>query len=100
VRDTNGNIFGGFTPVKWESYKGANPGIAKLKPDPSLRSFLFTLKNPHGLPPTTFKLLEASYDAAIGCNAFRGPIFQNLRIADNCATSGDNAAFFDGENDC
>jgi hypothetical protein len=33
ILDTNGNIFGGFTPVEWESY-------ARYKADRSLKSFL------------------------------------------------------------
>jgi hypothetical protein len=37
IEDTKGNIFGGFTPVKWES-----PNGDKCKADPSLKSFLFT----------------------------------------------------------
>jgi hypothetical protein len=40
ISDTDGNVFGGFTPVEWESGN-------KWKGDDSLRSFLFTLKNPH-----------------------------------------------------
>jgi hypothetical protein len=43
IQDTEGNIFGGFTPLEWES------GY-KFKADPSLKSFLFTLTDPHNLP--------------------------------------------------
>jgi hypothetical protein len=48
---TDGNVFGGFTPVEWKSsfeYQG----------DDSLQSFLFTLRNPHGVPARKFALKE------------------------------------------
>jgi hypothetical protein len=56
IQDTEGNIFGGFTPVQWESGthdKRASQRLWKsncCKADPSLKSFLFTLKNPHNFP--------------------------------------------------
>jgi hypothetical protein len=37
ILDTDGNIFGGFTPVEWDC-------TSKYKADPDLRSFFFTLK--------------------------------------------------------
>jgi hypothetical protein len=45
ILDTEGNIFGGFTPVEWES-RTSSPWC---KADDSLRSFVFTLKNPHNI---------------------------------------------------
>jgi hypothetical protein len=42
IRD-RGNIFGGFTPVKWES-------SSACKADPSLKTLVFMLKNPHNFP--------------------------------------------------
>jgi hypothetical protein len=51
ILDTDGNIFGGFTPVKWESSKNG-----KDKADPSQKSFLFTLKNPHNFPAASRKI--------------------------------------------
>jgi hypothetical protein len=38
-----GNIFGGFTPVKGES------GKSHWKADDSQKRFLFTLRNPHNI---------------------------------------------------
>jgi hypothetical protein len=62
ISDTKGNIFGGFTPVKWES-----PASGKWKGDDSLRSFLFTLRNPHGVPPRKFALKAERKEYAIWC---------------------------------
>jgi hypothetical protein len=44
IQDTDGNIFGGFTPVAWES-----PVEWKRKADPSLKSFLLK-ENDHVSP--------------------------------------------------
>jgi hypothetical protein len=41
ILDTEGNIFGGFTPVEWETRPWHN------KADSRQQTFLFTLKNPH-----------------------------------------------------
>jgi hypothetical protein len=51
ILDTIGNIFGGFAPVEWESRLwNAKYG----KADDSLKSFVFTLKNPHNIPARKF----------------------------------------------
>jgi hypothetical protein len=75
VLDTTGNIFGGFTPVKWESRSKIGDGNNRFKGDESLMSFLFTLKNPHNLPARKFPLIEEEKEYAIFCNASGGPEF-------------------------
>jgi hypothetical protein len=62
ILDTNGNIFGCFTPVEWEL-----PHQGKLKADASLKSFLFTLKNPHNVPARRFALKAEKKNEAINC---------------------------------
>jgi hypothetical protein len=88
ILDTNGNIFGGFTPLKWEWHEDHY-----LKADPSLKSFLFTLKNPHNFPARRFALKAEKKDEAIwcscrnisGCVDPRGPAFGNdIRVSPNC----------------
>jgi calcineurin-like phosphoesterase len=59
VAVTTGNVFGGFTPLEWESREwNGTLGNADncLKADDSLRSFVFTLKNPHNIPARRFAL--------------------------------------------
>jgi hypothetical protein len=51
ILDTDGNVFGGFTPLEWDSESYLN-----YKCDDSLKSFLFTLKNPHNMPARKFAL--------------------------------------------
>jgi hypothetical protein len=53
VMDVGGNIFGGFTPVAWDSN-------GNYKNDTSNRSFVFTLKNPSGLGPMKFSLANTT----------------------------------------
>jgi hypothetical protein len=56
--------------------------------DPSLFSFLFTLKNPHGLSHQTFEMASDQRGIAIYRSEALGPCFAgNLQIYDNCAAS-------------
>jgi hypothetical protein len=52
--DTNGNIFGGFTPLVWRRSNNWD----EFK-DPSRTSFLFTLENPFNVPPMKFPVKSA-----------------------------------------
>jgi hypothetical protein len=80
ILDTKENVFGGFTPVKWES-----PQLFQYaKADHSLRSFLFTLKNPHNIPARRFALNAEKKDGAIVCHSERGPHFNDIGVSDNC----------------
>jgi hypothetical protein len=86
IEDTNGNIFGGFTPVKWETDK-----YGHWKGDDSLRSFLFTLRNPHGVPPRKFALKEEKKQYAIYCFSSHCAVFGcagdygcDFLVWDNC----------------
>jgi hypothetical protein len=78
IEDTKGNIFGGFTPVEWDSEDWHH------KADPSLKSFLFTLKNPHNVPARTFALKAEKKDEAIYCSFNRGPLFNDIGVSDDC----------------
>jgi hypothetical protein len=85
ILDTNGNIFGGFTPVKWESSI-----FGKDKADPSQKSFLFTLKNPHDFPARRFELKAETKNKAICCDSTLGPGFGDITVQDNCNTNADS----------
>jgi hypothetical protein len=92
ILDTKGNIFGGFTPVEWESraphygwddsnsYKAWNG----KKADGSQRSFLFTLKNPHNISARKFALRAEKKRQAIGCDPECGPCFSDILVSDQC----------------
>jgi hypothetical protein len=66
IETTKGFIFGGFTPIPWDSSSG-------YKADNSQKSFLFTLKNPNKIFPRKFQLSNAS--SAIWSSSSYGPIF-------------------------
>jgi hypothetical protein len=86
IETTKGFIFGGFTPVVWDSTTNG------YKSDSSQKSFLFTLKNSRKSEPRKFKLLNAS--SAIVSNSGCGPTFGNghdIYVADNCNTSTSNS---------
>jgi hypothetical protein len=84
IADTDGNVFGGFTPVEWQNncwWKG----------DDRLRSFLFTLRNPHSVLPRKFALrAEKKQDAIYCCSYSRpdfGPTFGDgcdILVSDGC----------------
>jgi hypothetical protein len=62
----NGNIFGGFTPIAWNSNE-------EWEADDSQRSFLFTVKDESGRPPTAFPIVNCEH--AIQGNPSYGPMF-------------------------
>jgi uncharacterized coiled-coil protein SlyX len=77
IEAIGGFIFGGFTPIAWDSGGG-------YRADPGLRSFLFTLKNPWGVVARKFSLSDSQY--AIFCCASYGPTFGGghaLHVANN-----------------
>jgi hypothetical protein len=88
ILDINGNIFGGFNPGKWGS---SNRWII----DYTLKSFIFTLKNPHKTPPMKFPLKCDMKEKAFHCMAGWGPCFGNdIVIYDNCNSHGNNSTDF------
>jgi hypothetical protein len=82
--DVEGNIFGGFTPVEWESRqdRARRPvGEPNYKSDESETSFLFTLKNPQDLPPKRFPLRPEEKSGAIRCGAGEVANFHDICIS-------------------
>jgi hypothetical protein len=63
--------------VKWELRKG-------LKADPSLKSFLLTLKNPHNLSENKFALKAKEKDQAIKAHSTCGPDLCDSGVSDHC----------------
>jgi hypothetical protein len=76
ILDTDGNSFGGFTPVEWDS-------SSVRKADRSLKSFLFTLKNPHNIRARIFALKAEEKDNALFCDSDRGPGFCDIGVLGN-----------------
>jgi phosphopantetheinyl transferase (holo-ACP synthase) len=88
ILDTKKNIFGGFTPLELESDK-----MEKFKTDESLKSFLFTLKNPHNFPAQRFALKPEEKGKAIICNFEYGPRFYGITVANNCNANTNSVTY-------
>jgi hypothetical protein len=90
ILDTKGNIFGGFTPVEWESRKWngkLEDESNTKKADDSLKSFVFMLKNQHNVPARRFALNAEEKHQAIVCNSRCSPCFgggYDIYVFDNC----------------
>jgi hypothetical protein len=54
----------------------------RFKADPSLKSFLFTLKNPHNLPARKFALRAEENGKAIWSDFSWGPCFVDIGVSD------------------
>jgi hypothetical protein len=92
VQDIEGFAFGGFTPLEWDSADRLS------KRDDSLRSFLFTITNPHHLAPRRFPLKEERRRSALYSDSRSGPRFggtwADLYIADGGNTDAKSYASF------
>jgi hypothetical protein len=81
ISSANHCIFGGYTPVAWSSR-------CNYASDPTLKSFLFTIKNPHNLPARIFKQKSEAY--AIYDTSSYGPTFGNgfdIVVYDKCQSA-------------
>jgi hypothetical protein len=80
ILDTNGNIFGGFTPVEWES----RTSVPFPKQDESQNTFIFTLKNPHNIPARKFLMIDKR-TWAIYSESRYGPSFSyDMLVSNDC----------------
>jgi hypothetical protein len=103
VKDTKGNIFGGFTPLSWESRAKVGSGINRYKSDDEARSWLFTLINPHNIGQRKFYLKKNFRNRAIFCGCYGGPEFGigcdgygDIAIRDQCNTNVMNSSSLGG----
>jgi hypothetical protein len=82
---TPGCLFGGYTSIHWD-----NTGTYKSSAD----SFLFTLSNPHKIPPTKY---HTQSGANVYCHSLYGPTFgtgHDLHICNNSNTSNSSYTNF------
>jgi hypothetical protein len=87
ILTSEGAIFGGFTPLSWET------GNAHYKADPSGKSFVFVVKNILSLTEKRFALTCASY--AIMCYSAFGPTFGNYSIYVSNACNDNSDSYFE-----
>jgi hypothetical protein len=74
IRDTAGNVFGGYTSLDWSS-PAADAGLHRYGAVflNDLAAFLFTVVNPHADPPALFPSAADGY--SIACASYAGPFF-------------------------
>ena len=59
--------------------------------------FVFTLKNPHSIPPSKYNMKKDWLDHSICCDINLGPIFgcNDIRIENNCNTNNNSFSYYD-----
>jgi hypothetical protein len=86
ILTTNGFVFGGFTPIAWDS-------SGTWKADDSQKSFLFSVKNPSNREFDRFHLVNSM--CTIFCRTQYGPAFgrnHDLYVADGCNANSNSYA--------
>jgi hypothetical protein len=71
----------------------------RCKADDSLKSFVFTLKNPNNIPARRFALKVEKRDQAIHCNSDCGPCFgyaPDVFVFDNCNENTGSSTYLGG----
>lgn len=72
IQEQNGYLFGGYISLSWQS-----PDKAEYKWDRS--AFIFTLSNPHNIPPTKYIPSKQAF-----CNSVNyGPHFYDIHVVPN-----------------
>ena len=72
IKDTDGNVFGGYTAVVWGSYDGWDYLNDRT-------AFLLTVVNPHADPPALFA--SKVYGYKFYCTSSCGPVFGDLAVS-------------------
>ena len=88
IRCSNHYIFGGYTASAWTS----NDEYQKDN-----EAFLFTLTNPHKIPPTKYPIKSGSTGYAICCKRSYDPVFgggHDICIEDHCDNNSRSRAYF------
>lgn len=88
IKSTNGYLFGGLAHPSWNS-------TCSYLPDPSNRSFIFTLTNPNNIPPTKYPCITSTN--AIQGHPSYGPLFgggADINVNNNCNSTSSNSTGF------
>jgi len=90
VHSNYNHVFGGFTPIAWDS-------SGSYKPDNSKLSFIFLLRSQKGDIPNKFTLKASNISYAIYCDPSYGPMFgngQDFYIINSCNSSSSSCSGF------
>jgi TLD len=75
------HLFGGYSPLPWDS-----SSTFKKHPD----TFVFTLTNPHNIPPTKYAYDQTKNKETIFCTVYCGPLFGNWGAYDILVSNESN----------
>jgi hypothetical protein len=73
IRDTDGNVFGGYTPLPWFSWIDDD-----ILENQDAEAFLFSVCNPYGEPPALFPSIPGAVTRA--GSLYLGPAFSRLSL--------------------
>ena len=93
VQSNSNYLFGGYTAIAWTSDGG-------WKKDTT--TFLFTLTNPHSIPPTKYVVNPGNVENAVFHSSTYGPTFgssNDLYLVNNCNSSNSSISFPSGYTD-
>ena len=99
IESSDNYIFGGYSSIDWQS----TTWNGKCGKDNNARragkgyEFVFTLKNPHDIPPLKFNIKKNWLDHSICCDINLGPIFgcNDIRIQNNCDQENNYFTYYD-----
>jgi len=89
IHSNNNHVFGGFTPISWDSSNTS-------KVEDTKASFLFLLRSQRGDQPNKFSL-KSTANCHIYCHQSYGPTFGggfDFNICENCGTTNSSYSNF------
>ena len=99
IESTDFYIFGGYSSIEWESitWNGKCGKENNARRKGLGYEFVFTLKNPHDIPPCKFNMKKEWLDHSICCDVKLGPIFgcNDIRIQNNCDEENNYFTYYD-----
>jgi len=95
IKSKEGHLFGGFTSLSWA-------GEHTTKEDPS--AFLFTLTNPHGIPPTKYSIKKYSQSGIVcdqdSCAAFGNHFGADIVVSSESDLHSNSTILFPQQHRC
>ena len=99
IKSNEDYIFGGYTEINWDNtiWNGVIGEKNNARRDGKGNEFVFTLKNPHNIPPCKFNMKKEWLNHSICCDGKRGPIFgcNDIRIENECNVKSNKFTYFD-----
>ena len=99
IKSNDNYIFGGYTEINWDStiWNGICGENNNARREGKGNEFVFTLKNPHNIPPSKYNMKKNWLNHSICCDVNLGPIFgcNDIRIEDNCNIKENKFTYYD-----